>query len=349
MAQQTQKVTQGAVSNTALESPTPGLHSMSAKVDWISLSFKVSGSKRLDKLIETIQDMLGIVFYFDEVKIKDDYTGRYKSYSGTLGCTFSYSYFDSNDVCNARLTLPGKFLADRRPWHIKTSCRRLRDNWSAVCTRIDLAVDDYAKQLDYQLIINATKNKDIVGFRSGKTVESYGTLSDGKTVYCGSRRSPKFARFYNKGEFDRFEIEYKQHLASAVFFDYLDNLSPSSSFILSSILANSISFVTKRDRNLSRAIDCDWWISFQSRILGGEYKLNAPKPRPSLDRTLKWIHRSVSKSLLLMKEALGELWTEKLIELWEYEARSRISTRDMDMLNQFRQHGFSLSDLMNMI
>jgi Replication initiation factor len=349
LAQTTNTDTQGAVSNTALESQSPVLEPMSAKVDWISLSFKVSGSRRLDKLIETIQDMLGISVFFDECRVKDDYTGRYQSFNCTLGCTFSYSSFDSNDVCNARLTLPGQFLADRKPWHIKRVCRRLRDDWAAVCTRIDLAVDDYAKQLDYQVIINATKNKDCVGFRSGKTVESYGTQLDGKTVYCGSRRSPKFARFYNKGEFDRFEIEYKQHLASAVFCDYLADLSPDSSLTLSSILRSSISFVNKRDRNLSRATDCDWWLSFQSRIVGSFHPLNLARPRPSLDRTLKWIHRSVSKSLLLMREALGELWMEKLIQLWEYEARGRTTAKDIDNLNQFRQHGFSLSDLMNMI
>jgi DNA relaxase NicK len=188
-----------------------------------------------------------------------------------------------------------------------------------------------------------------VGFRSGKTVESYGTQSDGQTVYCGSRRSPKFARFYNKGDFDRFEIEYKQHLASAVFCDYLNDFSPDSSLTLSSILRSSISFVNKRDKNLSRAVNCDWWVSFQSRIIGSFHPLNLAKPRPSLDRTLKWIHRSVSKSLLLMREALGEIWMNKLLQLWEYEANSRINQQDLDNLRQFEQHGFSLADLMNMI
>lgn len=349
LAQSTDKDTQGAVGNTALDSQPNALEPMSAKVDWISLSFKVCGSKRLDKLIETIQDLLGISVFFDEIKIKDDYTGRYNSFNCTLGITFSYSNLDNNQCCNARLTLPGKFLADRRPWHIKRVCRRLRDDWGAICTRIDLAVDDYAKQLDYRKIINATKNKDCVGFRSGKTIESYGTQSDGKTVYCGSRRSPKFARFYNKGEFDRFEIEYKQELASSIFCDYLDDFSPDSCFKLSSILRSSIAFVRKRDKNLSRAANCNWWDSFQARIIGIKHDFPPAKPRPSLDRTLSWIHRSVSKSLLLMREALGELWMEKLIQLWEYEARSRITDRDLDMLTQFRHHGFSLSDLMNMI
>jgi DNA relaxase NicK len=322
---------------------------MTAKVDWISLSFQVSGSKRLDKLIEQIQDMLGISIFFDKVRIKDDFTGRYQSFSGTLGCTFSYSDGGDNQLYHARLTLPGQFLDDRKPWHIKRVMRRMRDDWHGTCTRIDLAVDDYAKQLDYDTIINATKNKDTVGFQRGKTIESYGGGREGRTVYCGTRRSPKFARFYNKGDFDRFEIEYKQHLASAIFCDYLDDFSPDSSLTLSSILRSSIGFVHKRDKNLSRATDCDWWVSFQSRIVGTFHPLNRPKPRPSLDRTLKWIHRSVSKSLLLMREALGDIQMEKLLQLWEYEARGRTTAKDIDNLNQFRQHGFSLADLMNMI
>jgi hypothetical protein len=322
---------------------------MTAKVDWISLSFQVEGSKRLDKLICQIQDMLCISFDFSKCRWVDDYTGRYQNYSGNHGSSFGYSNGDSDQLFNARLTLPGQFLADRRPWHIKRVMRRMRDDWDARCTRIDLAVDDYAKQLNYNKIINATKRKDCVGFHSGKSIESYGTKNDGRTVYCGSRRSPKFARFYNKGEFDRFEIEYKQHLASAVFCDYLDDFSPDSSLTLSSILRSSIGFVGKRDKNLSRATNCGWWDSFQSRIVGTFHPLNLSKPRPSLDRTLKWIHRSVSKSLLLMREALGELWMEKLLQLWEYEAKGRINQNDINNLEQFRHHGFSLSDLMNMI
>jgi DNA relaxase NicK len=349
MAQISQTITDIAVSNTAFESPRHVVGAMSAKVDWISLSFQVSGTKRLDKLIETIQDMLGISIFFDNYKIKDDFTGRYKSFGGSLGCTFSYTNGGNDELYHARFTLPGQLLADRKPWHIKRVCRRMRDDWGAVCTRIDLAVDDYAKQLDYDLIIDATKRKDGVGFQCGKTIESYGTSNDGRTVYCGTRRSPKFARFYNKGEFDRFEIEYKQGIASAIFADYLNDYSPDSSLVLSSILRSSIGFVIKRDKNLSRAHNCDWWDSFQDRIVGTFHPVKSPKPRPSLDRTLKWIHRSVSKSLLLMREALGEIHMEKLLQLWEYEARGRTTASDIDMLNQFRQHGFSLSDLMNVI
>jgi hypothetical protein len=349
LTQITDKDTQGAVSNTALDSQTAWKPGMSGKVDWISLSFQIAGSKRLDKLIESIQDRYGVEFYFDAPKVKDTYAGRYTIYSGSLGCSFSHTSFGDNDVCNARLTLPGQLLDDRRTWHTKSFCRYLAHEFKAVCTRIDIAVDDYEKQLDYDTIINASKNKDVVGVRTGKTIESWGSKTAGRTVYCGARTSAKFARFYNKGEFDRFEIEYKQSLADSIFRDYNSDLSPSSSFLLSSVLRSSISFVVKRDKNLSRSVVCDWWSSFQDRILGTKHDFPPAKPRPSLDRTLSWIHRSVSKSLLLMREALGELWMEKLLQLWEWEARSRITSKDLDMLNQFKQHGFSLSDLMNMI
>jgi DNA relaxase NicK len=322
---------------------------MTAHIDWISLSFQVEGNRRLDKLIDTIQDMLGVSIFFDSYRVKDDYTGRYKTYCGTLGITFSYTNFGDNDVCNARLTLPGQFLADRKSWHIKRVCRRFRDDWNATCTRIDLAVDDYAKQLNYQDIVDATKHNQAVGFRCGKTIESYGTNQDGKTVYCGSRRSPKYARFYNKGEFDRFEVEYKQSFATSVFTDYLADYSPDSGIVLSSILRSSLSFAVRKDKNLTRAKECQWWANFKDRIVGTFHPVVGSKPRPSLDRTLKWIHRSVSKSLLLMREALGEIHMEKLLQLWEYEARARCTQKEADLLNQFRQHGFSLADLMNMI
>lgn len=349
MTQITEKGTDIAVSNTALNQQSLVLGAMVAKIDWISLSFKLVGSRRLDKLIDTIQELLNISIFFDKYRIDDDFTGRYKAYSGSMGVSLSYSNFDCNDICNARITLPGEFLANRNPWHIKRVMRRLRDDFAAKCSRIDLAVDDFSRQLNHQTIIDATKNKEGIGFNCGKTIDSYGTGNDGITVYCGSRRSPKFARFYQKGEFDRFEIEYKQHYAASIFTDYLADTSADSAYLLSSILRSSISFAYKPDCNLSRSIEREWWVSFRDRIQGEYQKVTASKPRPSLDRTLKWIHRSVSKSLLLMREALGDFNMAKLLELWEYEAKLRCDRSDSDRVTQFNLNPLSLDELMNMI
>jgi DNA relaxase NicK len=349
MTQATKKATNSAASNTALNSQSTVIEPLSAKIDWISLSFKMQGNRRLDKLIYTIQELLQISIFFDKYKINDDFTGRYKTYSGSMGVSFGYSNFDNNDFCNARLTLPGHFLDNRKPWHIKRVMRRLRDNFGAVCTRIDLAVDDYTKQLNHKTIETAAKNKEGIGFNCGKTIDSYGTNSDGITVYCGSRRSPKFARFYQKDCFDRFEIEYKQHYANSIFVDYLDDSTPDSTYLLSSILRSSISFAFKPDSNLNRSIERDWWISFRDRIVGQYQKVSVSKPRPSLDRTLKWIHRSVSKSLLLMREALGNSDMEKLLELWEFEAKLRCDRSDSDKVSQFMLDKLSLNELMAML
>jgi hypothetical protein len=68
-----------------------------------------------------------------------------------------------------------------------------------------------------------------------------------------------------------------------------------------------------------------------------------------LDRTLKWIHRSVSKSLLLMREALGNSGMGKLLELWEFEAKLRCDQSDSDRILQFNLQKLSLDELMAML
>ncbi len=343
------KITDGAASNTALNSQSTVLGIMSAKIDWISLSFRVNGSGRLNKLIECAQDWLDISIFFDKYRVNDDFTGRYKAFSGSLGVSFCYSNFDNNDFCNARITLPGEFLGSRAAWAVKKAMRKFSHEFGATCTRIDLAVDDIHRQLCHQTIINATKAKEGIGFNRGKTIDSYGGSNSGITVYCGSRRSPKFARFYQKDEFDRFEIEYKQQYASAIFADYLADSSPTSAYLLSGILRNSISFAFKPDSNLSRSIERDWWVSFRERIFGSNDKISVSKPRPSLDRTLKWIHRSVTKALLLMGEALGQINKSKLLELWEFEARLRCCQSDADRIAQFKLQELCIDELMAML
>lgn len=349
MTQSIQRCSDGAVSNTAIKSPLPANHLMAAKIDWLTITAQIQGSKRLDKYIETIQDYLSISIFFDNYRLNDDFSGRYKAYSGSLGCTFSYSNFNSDDVCNTRLTLPGEFLSNRKPWQIKKAMQKLHHNFGIKCSRIDLAVDDYKKQLNHKEIENSAKRGEGIGFNCGKTIDSYGTGNDGITVYCGSRRSPKFARFYQKGEFDRFEIEYKQQYASAIFNDYLADSSCGSVVLLSTILRSSISFAAKPDKNLSRSKELKWWTKFKNRIEGENIKVSYPKPKPSLDATFKWIHKSVSKSLLLMRQALGETIMSQTLEQWEYEARSRCTASDNDRLLQFNMRGFTTDELISMV
>lgn len=343
------EISGGAASNTALRSQTQGLSTMAAKIDWLTLCFDISGKARLDKLIHDIQEMLQGSIFFDNYRIKDDHSGRYQTFSGSLGITFGYTSFDNDNICYARLTLPGQFLEQRKPWHIKRVMRRLHHDYKARCSRIDLAVDDYERQLEHKEIESAIKKKQGIGFNCGKTIDSYGTVNAGVTVYAGTRRSPKFARFYEKQGFDRFEIEYKQGLASSIFSDYLADSTPDSCYLLSSILRSSISFAWKRDKNLSRSHELGWWVAFRDRIVGTKIKVTTPKPMPSLHSTFKWIHKSVSKSLLLMRQALGEEIMNETIELWQYEARKRCNSFDNDRLLQFNKQGFSADDLINML
>lgn len=349
MAQIATQVTDSAVSNTALNSQSLGHTLLVGHLDWLSLSCTISGSRRLDKFIEDVQNYFDISFFFDKPKIKDDYSGRYQTFSGSLGCSLSYSNINNDDVYNARITLSGEFLASRAKWHVKRRLQYLNDNFGLRCTRVDIAVDDYDKQLDFSVIESSSRAKEGVGFSSGKTVDSYNSVGCGITVYCGSRRSPKYARFYEKGEFNRFEIEYKQQYAEAIFTDFMADTTPTGEFLLSSILASSISFAYKPDKNLSRSITHQWWLDFTARISYKIVRYKIVKPRPSLDRTLRWIHRSVSKSLLLMREALGTCAMNQMLQLWEQEARLRCDQSDSDRLLQFKLQDISLDELMTML
>jgi hypothetical protein len=354
MTQMAQGYTHGAASNTALDSQPHVVGAMSAHVDWLSFSFTVVGSRRLDKLIDTIRDLLQVDIYFDNPRIKDDYSGKFQSFGGSLGLTFSYTHFDNHDICNARLTLPGVLLADRKPWHVKRVCRRFRDDWQAKCTRIDLAVDDYAYQLNDDQLENAIIDKCIVGVRGGQRINSYGTKTAGTTIYLGQRRSAKFARIYDRATVTggkihakRFEIEYKQGLAHSIFVDYLADGSPDSSYLLSSIIRSSISCNYKPDKNLSRSVVFEWWASFVERIVGDTHVYKRVPPIHSLDRTLRWVHRSVSKSLLVIQEALGLDKTKELLDFWMHEARLRCTLHDADEINRIRGENYTLDMLMS--
>jgi DNA relaxase NicK len=209
--------------------------------------------------------------------------------------------------------------------------------WQFKCTRIDIAVDDPDKQLDYQHIIQATKDKNISGFQEGKYIESYGGDTPGMTVYCGARRSAKYARFYNKGDVDRFEIEFKLDLAHTIFIDYISSDTTRSSRLLATCLKSAISFIDKKDKNISRNTVFPWWESFISRIEGDCIKLPRVRIESSIERSMSWIQKSVSKTILKCKAALGAAEFQFNLDIWVADATQRITRLDNLHVMEYRQ------------
>jgi len=304
-------------------------------VDWLSISFEFESEYKLNSFIEYLECRLMLTFDFGSAKQSDNFSGKWVRYNSAEGCSIALNYCNSIERIQVRLLLSGDFLSKQVRYYIHRVSGELRTKWGGRCTRIDIAVDDPLKQIDYDCVIQAIRDKNVAGCNQGKLIESIGGEHPGRTVYCGSRRSAKYGRFYNKGEFDRFEVEFKLDMADSIFVDYISASSEDSGKILAGVLKSAFSFLDKISKNLDRNKVFSWWQEFLDRIEGTPIEIARKKPVTSIERTLSWIHRSVSKAVLKCRTALGVEEFDKLLAMWAEESRQRITPMDNLHICQF--------------
>lgn len=340
-------------SNTSLDSQDNN-DTMSAHVDWLSFSFQLNDKFVLDRLLETIQQLLQVTIAFDSGRvITDNSKETYTYYPTDYGVSVGYTSTLVDGIVKCRVTIPGQQLQRMDDWYVKHVCKKLHDDFGAKCTRIDLAVDDYSRSLDFGMIQDAILAGNIAGFNKAKFIESYGGSDSGKTIYLGTRRSPKYGRIYDRMAMTngmenciRFEVEYKQGMALAIFQDYIKADEDTGISLLSGIIKSAFDFTIKKDKNLSRATRLLWWESFLGRIVGEIIKVVLPKKNRSIERTLSWLRRSVSKSILIANEVLGGDLFDTLMEVWKTEARNRITDLDRIIVANSRNNLAELTELL---
>jgi DNA relaxase NicK len=354
MAHLAEKIHNARTSNTALKSHPHGEGVLAAHCDWMTLKFSVRDKYVLDKAIEDIKDILLIDYDFGTQQYTANQQAKYQSYRGTLGSCISYTYGCNIERINCIITLPGQWLKAHSLEWIKESVRFFHEKYDTHCSRFDIAVDDYQRKLNWSAIRDACKSGCGVGFREYQFIESKARFGTGKTIYLGTRKSARYCRIYDRASVTdgkenciRFEIEFKKDLSHTVYIDYLYSSDINGAETLSGIIQSQISFVKRKDKNLNRATTLVWWQNFINRIKGQKIELPRTKPILNIERTLRWVHRNVSKGLLLLKEAIGIDDLNVLFGLWELEARGRITKLDLIHLDEFKEHGLSIHQLMS--
>lgn len=216
---------------------------------------------------------------------------------------------------------------------VKQQCRFIRillEEYSVNFTRLDVAIDDYEKELKFQTIVDTLKAKNYSGFQNWNVIEN---RDGGWTINLGSRQSESITRIYNKtveskGEIDaiRWEREFKgakaQELAKQI--ASLDFSMPDGWFgsQLARFALGGINFLIKSDVNLNRCKTVDWFESFLSSFLS-PIKLRVQRIKPTIDRTVEWLKRSVSASLKLICSIKNDNFIDDLLKLGE----SKLGTR----------------------
>jgi len=344
-------------SNTGLDSQLGTRQGtlVEARVDALTILWTFSPSCLVDRHLEAWLDIkldmensvprkIGVLWDYSHVSPTGSIYCLRRAENGLVACRLALSGEDCARLGNARLR--GFMVwANKNLLNLK-------------CSRLDLAIDDYSKKLQFQQIEDAIKSQNRSGFRNARTVRNHQRRFGGWTVYLGARQSEFMVRIYDKyaeskGVIDsyRWEAEIKGDTAKALFPLLLE--FPASDKEYQSKLIDyaigKIKFINPIDKNIARCPLLPWWSEWVEFISCAPKAVFVARFKPSLARTKQWLQKSVAKSLAMMSDSLGVYYFPHFLNELLISGHERMEDIDRLRVKDYREHSHGYGDLMNPI
>lgn len=226
-------------------------------------------------------------------------------------------------------------------------------NYDINFSRLDVAIDDFAKILNLKTMMRKYKKKvpEVTSkFKFAKDMNKT-RLSDGSncgsTIYFGEGESDIQVRFYDKlqerlgkgkeieegvDHWVRAEIQSRRDRASAIA-HILAHEDYNIGQVVRGILKNYITFRNpkKSDPNKSRWPVSNFWVKF----LDGVEKLPLTKVAPdrTIERSLNWVNKQVTPSIAMLFLALEN--DKELYNEYIKTGLEKFDTKHLDILNSY--------------
>lgn len=320
---------------------------------WVTFSFKVDHPDCLMMMVNLISQTY-MTHLQDEIVDTD---GAFRGYKNViryfLGATLAYTHLRKDFI----LVIPQSTCDQINLPYLLLLIKDLLDAGGKI-TRLDLTIDDMKKSVRIFDIYQSYRDGAMVA--RTKRVR-YGIETDGddfdltyEQMSIGSRLSQFYVRIYDKsveskGKLDaiRFEAELKGALAHCSMLEILTNVFPLNSlsqdpvstfdfyaFVHSvlGIISGKLDFRDPQTHsNINRRTRLAWWHSFLQGV--SKIKVFIPKKISTVEKVKSWIERSVSTSLALMFDVLGDKFDEfssSLLSLGHsrYRAKHKVMLND---------------------
>jgi hypothetical protein len=217
-------------------------------------------------------------------------------------------------------------------------------------TKIDIALDDYARRVPIEEIERAYKAREVCGFRLGqrqnpKRWKGEHLLPIGDSFDLGRRGgngSGRSLKIYDKtleshGEIDaiRWELKLSGERAQTAF-ECLASSFTDESLVrkMAGFLGGCVDFKTDPDEtHLDRRPRLHWWESLLSIL--GSARLVVSRVVPPLQRTLLYLRQTYAKKLALARVIVDGIGGDfaGMVETWVQEAELKIDWKRASQLD----------------
>jgi len=321
------------VSNTGFDSNFQTLSPISqlqVHVDWLQGTCKPLNDVFVEELIGSVCRALGDqpVYEWNQ----GSYVGKQWQHRGhsVKGLRFWWDSPGETQNSHLLLSLPGSICSSVEVEVIWNLSRFLNDVFAFKVTRIDLALDDYSKRLEFENLLTASREGLFARVR--QLVPHFACLRNrrmkGWTFDVGSKQSDSYGVIYDKEtESDgriksvRFEGRFKDEVAHALWLQWLSIPDESFQELSPQFLAGKtigiVEFCERlpKEKNVSRMKRLPWWESFVAAV-GSHLRHSVKKEDSTLDRAKRWVERQVTGTLAILRKVLGIHEYRRLHDEW---------------------------------
>lgn len=216
-SQKVGKVRKQSISDTSSREKTNSKLTM--HLDWLNIKSEMHISELEDYLAFFDHKYIG--YEFDLPWSQGKGCPYYpNSIESPLGIRGGFSVDEDTGIAEVVLTIHGQYFEGKNVINQWRILRGLYHKYKAVCTRIDLSIDDpNYDTIPVNEMVEAYNKGDHFYFKKREDRTTYkapGVVEE--TKYFGSRQSGKFIRIYDHdGECLRYEGEFKKHYSRAFF------------------------------------------------------------------------------------------------------------------------------------
>lgn len=248
-------------------------------------------------------------------------------------------HFRDESLFATYITLGGRAIEGMGTIGFLAAIERGCSQLGAECTRIDISTDLLKDDsIDLNHVRAMVQSGMTIGY---KNVREYTTLKgakEGTTFYFGSVKAEKMVRIYDKGaekgtsyKWTRIEVQCRSRIARMVLGQYISTEPHERGGYLASIVAGSVDFKHRVDKNLDRCPRDVIWESIVTKISASPLKLASPvRPPLRILDSIAWIFRTVSRTYSRIHAALGESSFEELMSVV-----LSVGTRSLDDLDEY--------------
>jgi DNA relaxase NicK len=282
-----------------------GVPFVEAGLDYLRGSFPAENFPAIKVLVEQVTRSR---FLDDEYSGGRFYRRVYKNSVGAYLKTHP-TWKGTTKCC---VEIPGSVLSTIEPVDQLFLMKELFNN-GFNCTRLDIFLDDYTKEITPELVKEAVDLGNQTGFFQNPYTEWYSSGCVGeeqsKTYYIGRRGdngSGKVIRCYNKyleskGEIDanRIEAEFSEHYSKNAFAKLIDFPVSSWPEVILALMTGAVDFI---DRSSSEVVaDCvrlDWWSAIVDDV--GRIRVSKPRKKKTIKKAIDWVERQVLPTLAMV-------------------------------------------------